>query len=301
MPRWKQDPAVFPASRCHGLVPAEERAYVICTAPARNVQPRMLCVVDVNPTSPAYGEVIHEIAIAQPEDRPAVVHHAPRVIMNAPWHTQQIAPVSLLAQDPTGLFGFVGSGIDPLTLSSSISAWRLNPEPRSSASGALSTVIAIAGAPVADGAAPGLPLPDGVVPALITDMALSPDSRFLYVACWGTGELRQFDVSNPLDPREIASVRVGGIVARAPHPSQARQLDGGPATITVSHDGRRLYVTNASPVWESHFYPDGLNGWMVKIDADLAGGISIDPNFFLDFGDRRPLRVHVSGQRLDRP
>jgi len=31
----------------------------------------------------------------------------------------------------------------------------------------------------------------GAVPPLISDIDLSLDDRFLYVACWGTGELRQ--------------------------------------------------------------------------------------------------------------
>src|SRR5215204_2037500 len=32
----------------------------------------------------------------------------------------------------------------------------------------------------------------GAVPPLVTDIDLSLDDRFLYVACWGTGELRQY-------------------------------------------------------------------------------------------------------------
>jgi methanethiol oxidase len=40
----------------------------------------------------------------------------------------------------------------------------------------------------------------GAVPPLITDLNLSLDDRFLYVSCWGTGELRQYDVSNPFEP-----------------------------------------------------------------------------------------------------
>ena len=35
------------------------------------------------------------------------------------------------------------------------------------------------------------------VPPLVTDINLSLDDRFLYVSCWGTGELRQYDVSDP--------------------------------------------------------------------------------------------------------
>ena len=40
----------------------------------------------------------------------------------------------------------------------------------------------------------------GAVPPLISDIDLSLDDRFLYVACWGTGELRQYDVTDPMKP-----------------------------------------------------------------------------------------------------
>jgi selenium-binding protein 1 len=53
------------------------------------------------------------------------------------------------------------------------------------------------------------------------------DGQFLYVSCWGTGELKQYDVSDPFHPREVGSVRIGGIVGRAPH--QVR-LEGGDAS-----------------------------------------------------------------------
>ena len=40
----------------------------------------------------------------------------------------------------------------------------------------------------------------GAVPPLVTDIDLSLDDRFLYVACWGTGEMRQYDVTEPRKP-----------------------------------------------------------------------------------------------------
>jgi methanethiol oxidase len=60
----------------------------------------------------------------------------------------------------------------------------------------------------------------GAVPPLITDLNLSLDDRFLYVSCWGTGEMKQYDVSNPFEPKEVGSVRIGGIVNRTAHPSR---------------------------------------------------------------------------------
>ena len=49
------------------------------------------------------------------------------------------------------------------------------------------------------------------VPPLVTDINLSLDDRFLYVACWGTGEMRQYDVSDPFNPKPWR-VACGGMV-----------------------------------------------------------------------------------------
>src|SRR5439155_905044 len=61
------------------------------------------------------------------------------------------------------------------------------------------------------------------VPPLVTDINLSLDDRWLYVACWGTGEMRQYDVSDPFNPKATGSVRIGGIVSRAAHPKKPNQ------------------------------------------------------------------------------
>ena len=77
---------------------------------------------------------------------------------------------------------------------------------------------------------------------------------------------------------------------------RAQPLNGGPQMVEVSRDGRRVYLTNSLYVpWDAQFYPDGIQGWMVKLDADPAGGMSLDPNFFLDFGDQRPHQVRLQG------
>jgi selenium-binding protein 1 len=136
------------------------------------------------------------------------------------------------------------------------------------------------------------------VPPLVTDINLSLNDRFLYVSCWGTGELRQYDVSNPHYPELVGSVRIGGIVRRTPHPSAPHKaLNGAPQMVEVSRDGKRIYLTNSlyTP-WDAQFYPDGINGWMTKIDAMPGGGITFDPNFFLEFeGGMRPHQVRLQG------
>jgi 56kDa selenium binding protein (SBP56) len=97
----------------------------------------------------------------------------------------------------------------------------------------------------------------GAVPPVVTDIDLSLDDRFLYVACWGTGELRQYDVNDPFAPRLAGTVELGGILHGADHPSGRPWADD-PQMIEVSRDGRRVYGTNSLyGAWDPQFYPHG--------------------------------------------
>ena len=49
------------------------------------------------------------------------------------------------------------------------------------------------------------------MPPLLSDIDLSVDDRYLYASCWGTGEMRQYEVSDPFDPKFVGSVRIGGV------------------------------------------------------------------------------------------
>jgi len=133
------------------------------------------------------------------------------------------------------------------------------------------------------------------VPPLISDIDLSVDDRWLYVSCWGTGELKQYDVSDPFAPRETASLRLGGIVAKQAHPAEpGMPLSGGPQMVEVSRDGKRIYLTNSLyAAWDDIFYPEGVGAWVAKLDADpVNGGLSADPRFFPHGDAFRGLRVH---------
>jgi methanethiol oxidase len=137
--------------------------------------------------------------------------------------------------------------------------------------------------------------PFGAAPPLISDIDLSVDDRWLYVSCWGTGELKQYDVADPFSPRETGSVQLGGIVRHRPHPATPGQrLGGGPQMVEVSRDGRRVYVTNSLyGSWDLIFYPAGVGAWAAKLDADPdRGGLVVDPRFFPNGNDFRGLRVH---------
>ena len=43
--------------------------------------------------------------------------------------------------------------------------------------------------------------------------------------------------------------------------------------VEVSRDGRRIYFTNSlyTP-WDRQFYPDGIQGWMAKVNVPPGGG-----------------------------
>ena len=67
--------------------------------------------------------------------------------------------------------------------------------------------------------------------------------------------------------------------------------------VEVSRDGRRVYISNSLySAWDDQFYPDGIRGWVVKADANPdGGGFTIDPDFFVDFGDERPHQIRLEG------
>jgi selenium-binding protein 1 len=134
------------------------------------------------------------------------------------------------------------------------------------------------------------------VPPLVSDIDLDLNDRFLYVSCWGTGELHQYDVSDPFNPRLTGKVQIGGIVHRNGHPKSKGPLLGGPQMVEISRDGKRVYFTNSlySTV-DDQFYPDRMTGWMAKLNVAAQGGISFDENFFIDFGETRTHQVRLEG------
>src|SRR5207244_2456019 len=89
----------------------------------------------------------------------------------------------------------------------------------------------------------------GKLPA---DLRQSPDDRFLYVSCFVSNEIQQWDVSNLMKPR-LASTIVPGVQPNMMH---------------VTGDGKRMYITNsllstldhAGTFWVrlAHIGPDGM-------------------------------------------
>jgi methanethiol oxidase len=196
------------------------------------------------------------------------------------------------AHDPRRPYGFVGVVTNTQDLSASVWLW----ERREDGTVSAEKVITVPAEPAEDPSQlPELLQPFGAVPPLITDIALSVDDRSLFVSCWGTGELKRFDVSNPRAPRETGSVRLGGILNPASHPASG-PLNGGPQMVEVSRDGRRVYLTNSLYAsWDAQFYPAGIGGWMTKLDAGEDGSLTVDRDFFLPFTGERPHQVRLEG------
>jgi selenium-binding protein 1 len=195
------------------------------------------------------------------------------------------------AHDPKKAYGFVGVVTSLKDLSSSIWVWH-----KSGSEWAVKKVIEIPAEAADPADLPPLLQGFKAVPPLVTDINLSLDDRQLYVSCWGTGELRQYDVSDPFNPRLTGSVHIGGIVRRATHPYHpGTPLNGGPQMVEISRDGKRVYFTNSLyQSWDEQFYPDGVRGWIAKVDAS-PDGCWLDSRFFIDTGKLRPHQVHLEG------
>jgi hypothetical protein len=108
--------------------------------------------------------------------------------------------------------------------------------------------------------------PFSAVPSLLSDIDLSVDDRFLYVSCWGTGEMKQFDVSDPARPTQAGSVRLGGIVDRAPT-RPGMPLAGGPQMVEVSASPTR----STAPGTTSSTPTESAPGWPSSTQAPTAG------------------------------
>ncbi len=67
--------------------------------------------------------------------------------------------------------------------------------------------------------------------------------------------------------------------------------------VELSRDGRRLYFSNSLYAsWDAQFYPEGIGGWIAKADVNPDGGITVDPDFFIesDAGER-PHQIRLEG------
>ena len=177
--------------------------------------------------------------------------------------------------DPDAEEGFVGAAL-------SSTMWHFH---RDNGGWAADQVIAVESVELE-----GWPFP---VPGLITDLVLSMDDRFLYFANWLHGDLRQYDVSDPANPKLTGQLWLGGVLGK---PSDAgRELNGGPQHAPallrrpppLRHQLALLDL--GQPV-----LPGAALLAAARSTATRTAGMEIDPDFFVDFHDRPdgPARAH---------
>jgi len=148
----------------------------------------------------------------------------------------------------------------------------------------------------------GWALPE--MPALITDILISMDDRFLYFSNWLQGDIRQYDISDTRNPKLVGQVFVSGSLVndgavtltadggdfQQPEPLYIgdQRVHGGPQMIQLSLDGKRLYVTTSLfSAWDKQFYPDmGKYGsFLLQVDVDnVNGGMTVNKNFGVNMG-----------------
>ena len=70
--------------------------------------------------------------------------------------------------------------------------------------------------------------------------------------------------------------------------------------VEVSFDGKRVYLTNSLYTsLDEQFYPDGIKGWMAKIQVDGPGTdeMSVDTRFLPDLEGMRPHQTQLLRRR----
>jgi selenium-binding protein 1 len=203
-----------------------------------------------------------------------------RIVQSVDLGDEGLIPLEVRFQhNPDSTHGYVGAA-----LSSTLWHW-------SKQNGAWSVEKAFGISPVE---VAGWPFP---VPSLITDLLLSLDDRFLYLSNWLHGDVRQYDISDPSQPKLTGQVWCGGVLGKG-EALQGQALQGGPQMLQLSLDGKRLYVTNSLlSSWDNQFYPNlaTSGSYLLQIDCDTErGGLRINPAFFIDFGREPagPARAH---------
>ena len=194
------------------------------------------------------------------------------------------------AHDPVREYGFLGVVVDTTNLEGSIWTWW-----REGGKFHIEKTATIPPEPAPKEQLPPLLQGFGAVPPLVTDIDLSMDDKFLYVACWGTGDMRQYDVREPRKPklaarytsaasraaRRIRTVRL--LAAAADGRDQPRRqagvldqlalLDVGQSVLSRRRTGRQV-MANAKPdgglelakdYWVN--FPDGYRAHQIRLDG----------------------------------
>lgn len=96
---------------------------------------------------------------------------------------------------------------------------------------------------------------------MMADILLSLDDKWLYMNNWLHGDVRQYDITDPLKPKLKGQLFLGGVANRKPNVRivkdleldyepkpvhiNGRRLEGAPQMLQLSLDGKRLYVSSS--------------------------------------------------------
>ena len=198
------------------------------------------------------------------------------------------------AHDPRKAYGFVNCVISLENLSSSIWTWYKDGD-----KWAVKKIIEIPAEPANEDDLPPLLKGFKAVPPLVTDIDLSMDDKYPLRRLLGHRRPAAVRRLRPVQPQ--AHRQGAGSAASSPRPrhpgAKNGALSGGPQMVEISRDGKRVYFTNSLyGAIDQQFYPDGIEGWMVKLDAKPEGGIAFDPKFFVQWpAPHRPHQVRLEG------
>jgi selenium-binding protein 1 len=105
------------------------------------------------------------------------------------------------------------------------------------------------------------------------DLSQSPDGKYIYVSCFASDEIQQWDVSDVKKPRLASKLRPGVQ----------------PNMMHTTGDGKRMYVTNSLLSTM-----DRENTFWVKLVRIGPNGLKLDPDFHVDLTRLRtgPARGH---------
>lgn len=144
-----------------------------------------------------------------------------------------------------------------------------------------------------------------ILNGMTSDILISLDDRFLYINNWLHGDVRQYDITNPMEPKLVAKLFLTGIINSDPKlkyvdqkdidevvpPAEikGRRLEGGPQMLQLSLDGKRLYISSSLfTSWDKQFYPNMVKkgGTIIQIDCNTEkGGMVLNKNFLVDFAN----------------
>ncbi|KAI5695008.1 hypothetical protein M8J76_012905 [Diaphorina citri] len=129
------------------------------------------------------------------------------------------------------------------------------------------------------------------VPAMVTDILISLDDRYLYTSNWMHGDIRQYDIRDTAHPVLVGQIFLGGKIQsdsgvtviddpeldKQPDPViiKGRRFTGSSQMFQLSLDGKRIYVSSSlfSP-WDKEIYPDLVKSGsaLVKINVNTEQG-----------------------------